>query len=247
MPYTVNVSGIAPTTTQEQLHDYFTFCGQIASIDYPEKGGKATIAFEKPNAAKTALMLNEGSLDGATLAVTSDVVHPNEDHHASSHAFEQSDKPRAGIAAEYLAKGYKLSDHVLQKAIEMDATHGISKKFLNYIQSLDKTVGERALGPDQTISGKIQSTVGSATQQARAIDNKRRYSQIANDYYQQAIASPFGQKVKAFYTDTSKQVQDIHEEARRIADQQKSQTAPSASTTGAGVEGSAAVPEPKVQ
>ena len=40
-------------------------------------------------------------------------------------------------------------------------------------------------------------------------------------YYSKALASPFGQKVKAFYTTTSKQVLDIHEEARRIHETHK--------------------------
>jgi len=35
-------------------------------------------------------------------------------------------------------------------------------------------------------------------------------------YYEQAIASQIGQRVKRFYTETSKQVYDIHEEARHI-------------------------------
>lgn len=43
-------------------------------------------------------------------------------------------------------------------------------------------------------------------------------------YYLKAISSPFGQKVRAFYTSTSKQVGDIHEEARRIAAERKSAT-----------------------
>jgi hypothetical protein len=42
-----------------------------------------------------------------------------------------------------------------------------------------------------------------------------------SQYLSQALASPFGQKVKSFYTTTSKQVVDIHEEARRIATEQK--------------------------
>lgn len=46
-------------------------------------------------------------------------------------------------------------------------------------------------------------------------------------YYAKALASPLGQKVKAFYTTTSKQILDIHDEARRIADDQKANTATS--------------------
>jgi hypothetical protein len=118
---------------------------------------------------------------------------------------------------------------------------GISKQFLSYFQNLDKSVGERALGPDRTISGKVQSTVGRAVQQAKIVDEEKGYLKALQDvsffffamkglfifyslkqYYMKAISSPLGQRVRAFYTESSKQVQDIHEEARRIADHDKS-------------------------
>jgi len=219
-PFTVKVLGIADSTTEVQLHDFFTFCGTISSIEHHEKG-TVTIGFEKSSAAKTALMLNGGALDGSTLTVTSDVAHQDDHQPVDDHHIEQSDKPRAGIAAEYLAKGYALSDHILVRAIEIDNKQGISKRFLSYFQSLDKSVGERALGRDQTITGKVQTSIGAAAQHARAVDEKGGYSKVANEYYSKAITSPLGQQVRAFYTSTSKQVFDIHEEARRIASLQK--------------------------
>ncbi|KAG5648390.1 hypothetical protein DXG03_004964 [Asterophora parasitica] len=214
--HSVNVSGISPSTSEAQLHDFFT----IDSIEFAEKSQHAVIHFEKSSAAKTALMLNGGTLGGATLTVASDVAHQDEER-ASNDPVEQSDKPRAGIAAEYLAKGYALSDRILERAIEIDNKQGISNRFLTYFQSIDTSLGSRTLGPDQTISGKVQSTVSSATQQAKSVDEQKGISKTATDYYERAIASPLGQKVRAFYTSTSKQVQDIHEEARRIADQHK--------------------------
>ncbi|KAJ6557229.1 hypothetical protein DFH09DRAFT_1163460 [Mycena vulgaris] len=227
MTYSVHVSGIAPTTTEAQLHDFFTFCGKIDSIDF--KGTTATIHFEKSSAAKTALMLNGGTLDSAALTVTSDTVHEDEEHAGDgTHPIEQSDKPRAGIAAEYLAKGYTLSDTILNRAIEIDSKQGISKRFLSYLQSVDTVVGAKTLGPDQTISGKVASTVTAATQQARSIDEQKGYSKSAGDYYSKALASPFGTKVRTFYTTTSKQVFDIHEEATRIAAEHKAANAPAA-------------------
>lgn len=45
------------------------------------------------------------------------------------------------VAAEYLARGYTLSDQILQRAIEIDNEKGISTHFLSYIQSLDSTLG----------------------------------------------------------------------------------------------------------
>ena len=72
---------------------------------------------------------------------------------------------------------------------------------------------------------------------------------LLTQYYAKALSSPFGQKVKAFYTTTSKQVLDIHEEARRIAEAHKQSSsganAPTAQSTGVG---SAAPPiDPNVQ
>ena len=60
-----------------------------------------------------------GTLDGSEIHVTSDVEHddpaPSPTH--ANHPIEQTDKPRAGIAAEYLAKGYLLGDHILQRKL----------------------------------------------------------------------------------------------------------------------------------
>jgi hypothetical protein len=91
----------------------------IVKIDLDETGSSksAVIQFEKPSAAKTALMvrlslalssgryhstlaqLNESLLDGSHLTVHSDTVHPDEDLSTSpvpGAPLEQSDKPRAG-------------------------------------------------------------------------------------------------------------------------------------------------------
>ncbi|KAI0265720.1 hypothetical protein BC834DRAFT_175846 [Gloeopeniophorella convolvens] len=233
MSFSVNVSNIAPTTSEQQLHDFFSFCGKISKIDSNEGGSpkSAVIHFEKSSAAKTALMLNGGSLDGYHLNVHSDTVHPDEEEtpHSPGSPLDQSDKPRAGIAAEYLAKGYALSDGILQRAIQLDSEKGISTRFLSYFHSLDTSIGAKALGPDQTISGKVTSTIQSATQQARTVDEQKGYSKTAGDYYTRALTSPLGQRVRSFYTTTSKQILDIHEEARRIAHEHKgSQQAPAA-------------------
>ena len=104
------------------------------------------------------------------------------------------------VAAEYLAKGYKLSDQILQRAIHLDgkfgqcllsflqgnipshtAEKGISQRFLNYFQSIDSSIGAKALGPDQTLSGKVTSTIQTATQHAKTVDEQRGYSKVAGD------------------------------------------------------------------
>ncbi|KAK7048099.1 RRM domain-containing protein [Favolaschia claudopus] len=244
MSHSVNVSGLAPTTTQAQLNDFFTFCGTITSIEFTHPN--AVIHFEKSTSAKTALMLNGGTLDGATIAVTSETDHQDEKHVGEDpvHSIDQSDKPRAGIAAEYLARGYTLSDQILNKAIEIDNSNGISKRFLSYLTQLDKTIGEKALGPEKTVSGKVTETVTSVTEQAKAADQQRGISKGATDffhqYYGKALSSQWGAKVRAFYTTTSKQALDIHEEAKRISAEHKTSAAASAAPPAAAGEKTAA-------
>ncbi|KIY61867.1 hypothetical protein CYLTODRAFT_494991 [Cylindrobasidium torrendii FP15055 ss-10] len=230
--FTVNVKNIAPETTEAHLNDFFTFCGTITSIEYKQDAHAATIHFEKPSAAKTALMLNGGSLDGATLDVTSDIAHADEPEgeHKEGAPLEQSDKPRAAIAAEYLAKGYQLSDQILHRAIDLDNQQGISKRFLAYFHSIDATIGAKALGPDQKLSTKVQETVTSTATRAKTIDEQKGYTKTASEYYFKALSSPLGQKVKSFYTDTSKQLFDIHEEAKRLSEAKKAEAAPAEAT-----------------
>jgi hypothetical protein len=130
---------------------------------------------------------------------------------------------------------------------------------LSYVHELDKTAGARALGPEQTVSSKVQATLQSAQQQARTLDEQKGISKtfytvccisplprspltqgLCSQYLSQALASPIGQKVRAFYTETSKQVQDIHEEARRIAEERKQHAqggSPPPATPAAGAEG----------
>ncbi|KAF8208590.1 hypothetical protein K438DRAFT_1436055, partial [Mycena galopus ATCC 62051] len=230
----LQVSGISSTTTEAHLNDFFTFCGKINRIEFDREKSTATIHFEKSSAAKTAQMLHGGTLDGSTIEVTSEQIHEDEKHVGDEpvHHIDQSDKPRAAVAAEYLARGYTLSDQVLNRAIELDNKHGISSRFLSYLTHLDKTIGEKAIGREKTVSEKVTETVTNVTTQvttqARAIDEQRGISKTATDYfvpyYTKASTSSWGEKVRAFYTTTSKQAFDIHEEAKRISAEQKAAT-----------------------
>ncbi|KAJ6511997.1 hypothetical protein C8R47DRAFT_1093056 [Mycena vitilis] len=216
--YAVKVSP-ANEGEKKQLEDFFTFCGQIEKIDFSDK--EATIHFTKSSAAKTALMLDGGTLDGKQLSVKhlDGQDHKDEPDTGSNepvHNIEQSDKPRSAVAAEWVAKGYKLSDSVFTQAIELDNKHGISSRFASYWRNLDTSAGNKIIGADQTISGKVTETLNSATQQARSIDEQKGYSKIASDYYCKALTLPGAERVRAFYTSTSKQALDIHEEAMRI-------------------------------
>jgi hypothetical protein len=107
---------------------------------------------------------------------------------------------------------------------------GISTRFLNYIKGLDKTLGQKIGGPETTVSDKAKSVLAQGQARAKSVDEQHGITKQAGDYYSRAIASPFGQKVVAFYTQTAKQVAEVHEEATRIAQAEKEKAGTAAPT-----------------
>jgi len=222
-------------TTEKDLEEFFGFCGTIKSIHYEQKKGEARIVFEKHAAAQTSLMLEDGTLKDSVTPLHIQAEFKDESAEAStSHSgghdtpIDQTEKPKAAIVAEYLANAYVLKDHILERAIRIDKQQGISARFLSYLKSADSIVGSKVLGPDQTVSEKVTSTVSNvattATAQAKKIDEQRGISTVTQEYFSKALASPWGRKVFDFYSTTTKQVQDIHEEANRIREHKKSTT-----------------------
>ncbi|KDN37532.1 hypothetical protein K437DRAFT_259769 [Tilletiaria anomala UBC 951] len=157
---TVQVTGLSATTTKQSLEEYFSFCGSIASssieidADVADKQ-KATVTFLKSSAASNAAMLNGGQLDGTTVHVaipcaeasvatkgvhTVPIVNTS---FAAGYKLAQEDKPHSAIVAEVLAHGYKLSDDITKRAIELDNKHGLSTQFRSYLEHIDRQLGQR--------------------------------------------------------------------------------------------------------
>ncbi|OAP59969.1 hypothetical protein AYL99_04971 [Fonsecaea erecta] len=219
MSTTVHVSGISHDTSEKEVKDFFSFCGKITSISVtPESGApdaakSASVTFEKETAAKTALLLDNTQLGKSQVHVSAastidDVASkagaavssaPGDDH------ISQEDKPRSRIVAEYLAHGYHLSDQVISKAIALDQKHGFSNRFTSALTNFDQKY--------------------KATDTAKSVDTKYGVSDKAmsawggfHTYFEKALGTPTGQKIREFYVQGDKQVRDVHNEARRLAD-----------------------------
>jgi len=152
----------------------------------------------------------------------------------SSEELSQEDKPRSRIVAEYLAHGYTISDAALQRAIALDNKHGVSNRFTNALTAFDNKVKatDRARGIDETY--KISDKTGQA------------WSGLSS-YFEKALQTPTGQRVAAFYTQSDKQVRDIHAEARRLADLKSGKSSSSSSSGGGAVGGSLAENEKSME
>lgn len=204
--------------------DFFSFCGKITNLSITPVSSdanaekSATVTFEKETAAKTALLLDNTQLGKSQVHVSSassiDQVATQAGSAATSaaqtadHDISQEDKPRSRIAAEYLAHGYALSDNVIKKALDMDKQHGYSNRFTAALQNFDQKykVTDKAQQADQKyqVSNKAWSAWGGL-----------------NSYFEKAMGTPTGQKIRDFYVQGEKQVMDVHSEARRLADLKK--------------------------
>ncbi|KAE8335303.1 hypothetical protein BDV24DRAFT_144222 [Aspergillus arachidicola] len=242
---TVHVSGIAPATSEKEVQDFFSFCGKITSISVTPVSGEpgasksATVTFEKEAAAKTALLLDQTQLGGSAVHVQaaqtlddiagSQAASAGEAGDENHHEISQEDKPKSRIFAEYLAHGYALSDNAIQKAIALDQKHGFSNRFTSALSNFDQKY--------------------KATDRARGIDESYKISDKAatgwhglHSYFEKALGTPSGQKLRDFYVQTDKQVRDIHAEARRLADLKSGKATHEGEAPAAGAEASGAVP-----
>lgn len=216
MATTVNVKNIASKTDDKEIKDFFSFCGKITDIKVVHEGDtkNATVTFEKETAAKTALLLNHTKLGETEISVTGaggtedDGSHFKHQGDRDTDEITQEEKPRSRILAEYLAHGYLVADTGLKTAINLDEKHGVSQRFLTTLQNLD--------------------TKYHATDRAKATDQSYGISQRANSlltgigsYFEKASNTPTGKKIVNFYTTGQRQVSDIHNEARRLADLKK--------------------------
>ncbi|KAM5441756.1 Protein vip1 [Microsporum ferrugineum] len=218
---TVHVANISPKTTEKEVRDFFSFCGKITSLSLTPSSGdaeatqSATVTFEKETASKTALLLDQTQLGPSAVHVTAapsidelagekaTTAHGARDE-ASNH-LDQEDKPRSRIFAEYLAHGYVISDQAIEKAIGLDKAHGISARFNTVLKNFDSKyhATDKAKGIDESYG-----ITNKATSSWRGLSS----------YFEKALDTPTGRKIRDFYLQSDKQVRDIHTEARRLAD-----------------------------
>ena len=171
----------------------------------------AVVTFEKETAAKTALLLDNTQLGPAQVHVTASTssvpgakeTGSSEEHH-DSETIAQEDKPRSRIIAEYLAHGYVVSDKAIERAIGLDQQHGVSNRFMSTLSNFDSKfkVSERTVQVDQRLG----------------VSNRAQQGWYGlNSYFEKAVNTPTGQKLRSFYESGSKQVMDVHNEARHLA------------------------------
>jgi len=232
MSTTVHVEGISSQTTEKEVRDFFSFCGKISNLSVTPTSNdassskSATVTFEKETAAKTALLLDNTQLGSSQVTVKSasslgELAETSKSEETEDeHSVSQEDKPRSRILAEYLAHGYVISDSIIERALALDKQHGVSTRFTSVLSNFDSKY--------------------KATDKTKALDDKYAVSKSATSawnslgsYFDSALSTPTGQKLRQFYAQGNKQVIDVHNEARHLANLKSGKTgaAPDSETT----------------
>jgi len=217
---TIHVSNLSHQTTEEEIRQFFSYCGKISDLSIkPATGEKdsplsATITFERKPAADTALLLDNTELHGNKVKVESTAslddlsksaggaaASSSEQEHENE--LRQEDKPRTAVLAEYLSQGYTIADNMLQKGIALDHQHGYSDKFKTYLQKLEQKTNAHAT------ARSVDTTYGVSDKAMQGVNVFQRY-------FEKALNTPTGQKVRSFYEVGHKTAMDIHNEAMRL-------------------------------
>jgi len=225
MTTTVHVSNIAHATTYQEVHDFFSFCGKITSLALtpasadPNSTLSATVTYEREPAAKTALLLDGTQLDSNPVRVeaaqsidelanqssSSGSPPPND---GGESEVRQEDKPKTAILAEYLSHGYVVGEAALQKSIELDSKTGISQRFISTLNSALTAVDAKRHAQQMDAQLHVSDRAAGART-------------TLTTYFEKALGTPTGQRIRQFYETGGKSLMDIHNEARRLAELRK--------------------------
>ncbi|KAG0296825.1 hypothetical protein BGZ96_008429 [Linnemannia gamsii] len=226
-PNLIIVNNISEDASEKTVKDFFLFCGKILEFELQKEGDRqvALVLFERESAAKTACMLTNAMIVNSQISVKPyfEENTDSNDHNA------QENKPKVTVLAEILAAGYTLQDQIIEKGLEIDAKYGFFDRIQTYV--------EAAKAQAKTLDEKYQ-VIAKATE----IDHKYHVQDRVTaavgtgiDYSNQALQSVPGQKVAGVATQVKEQIAAVHYEARRLADEKKTKTAPAAPVTEAPV------------
>ena len=97
-----------------------------------------------------------------------------------------------------------ISDKAIERGLALDQQHGVSNRFITALTSFND---------------KYQVTQKTAqVDQRYGVSDKAQQGWLGlTSYFDKAISTPTGQRLRGFYDQGSKQVVDVHNEARHLA------------------------------
>lgn len=178
---TVKVNNLSTKATERDIHDFFSFSGEIEHIELQSNGdgpNTAFVTFKDPEALDTAILLS-----GATIVDQIVSISEVEDYHPSPGASDMHQAlPAAGtgsaiggvvnraqdVMTSMLAKGYVLGKDAMNKAKTFDEKHQLSANATATVSSIDRKIG---------FTQKLSSGTAVVNEHVKALDQKYQVSE----------------------------------------------------------------------
>eukprot|EP00270_Netrium_digitus_P002111 TRINITY_DN1235_c0_g1_i4.p1 TRINITY_DN1235_c0_g1~~TRINITY_DN1235_c0_g1_i4.p1 ORF type:complete len:311 (+),score=55.24 TRINITY_DN1235_c0_g1_i4:126-1058(+) len=177
---TVKVSNVSTKATEKDISDFFSFCGDVSSIEtrkIDDSVQEAFVTFVEERALDTAVLLTGAVIvdKPVTVEAASDYVPPSKDDKRGSEEVagsnEKKERPYGGaesIVSDLLAKGYILGKDALAKAKSFDDEHEISKNAAERVAAFRRSATVTVEALDQKYSLREKLAAGAASFSARA-------------------------------------------------------------------------------
>lgn len=192
---TVQVRKVSDLAGEREIHEFFSFSGEIEGIEIRRESAQsrtAFVTFRDPKALEIALLLS-----GATIVDQNVVITPAENYvprsevqearnvdnavnmaHENTSPFDEgkTSPPRAGkvyvtkaqdVVSSMLAKGSSIGQDAISKAKAFDEKHRLSANASARVSSFDKRVG---------LSEKITVGISVVNEKVKSVDQRLQVS-----------------------------------------------------------------------
>ncbi|XP_041012462.1 binding partner of ACD11 1 [Juglans microcarpa x Juglans regia] len=161
--YTIEVTGLSPNATEEDVYDFFSFSGAIEHVEIVRSGEHACtayVAFKDAYSKETACLLSGATILDQRVCITSWGQYEDEfdfwgrhshrhDEEPGSASTQRSQFPSTGEAVSMaqevvitmLAKGYDLGKDALSRAKAFDQSNQVSASAAATVAELSQRIG----------------------------------------------------------------------------------------------------------
>lgn len=173
----VKVGNLSSGATEHDIKEFFSFSGEVESIDIQSNEHSAYVTFKETQGAETAVLLS-----GASIADQSVIIElaPNYSPPAAPHAETQSSGAESvvqkaeDVVSSMLAKGFILGKDAVGKAKAFDEKHGFTSTATAGVASLDQKIG---------LSQKLTAGTSLVNEKIKAVDQNFQVTERTKSVY----------------------------------------------------------------
>ncbi|CAH8271331.1 unnamed protein product [Arabidopsis lyrata] len=173
----VKVGNLSSGATEHDIKEFFSFSGEVESIDIQSNEHSAYVTFKETQGAETAVLLS-----GASIADQSVIIEmaPNYSPPPAPHAETQSSGAESvvqkaeDVVSSMLAKGFILGKDAVGKAKAFDEKHGFTSTATAGVASLDQKIG---------LSQKLTAGTSLVNEKIKAVDQNFQVTERTKSVY----------------------------------------------------------------